>query len=261
LNGTNENNVKITTMKIRPLVAFKKVNKKSWDNFIKCWQPTGTKKSIENQFYWNYCCSEFGSKLDKEHPFFWKDKTCTNKGTISELGRLLLYGWYYDDEEFSMQVCQWILNAWTKKPKVFNDGAYKRFVKSIRDDYGYYSQNQNEVKIELLKEFFNDELETYLPEKPKEIKEFEEVIEFLNKIKDNHLKEDKDFYYNRADKLEQYAFYLQEILDNYNIPYQTEDEFSFVIDEEKEGWINDLQKKYDEYENNVKITLANKQIN
>ena len=42
------------------------------------------------------------------------------------------------------------------------------------------------------------------------------------------------------------------------IDFETE---PFVIDEEKEGWINDLKKKYDEYENNVKITLANKQIN
>ena len=72
-------------MKIRPLVAFKKVNKKSWDNFIKCWQPTGTKKSIENEFYWNYCCSRFGSKLDKEHPFFWKDEIYFGKECISQI--------------------------------------------------------------------------------------------------------------------------------------------------------------------------------
>lgn len=252
-------------MKIRPLVAFKKENKKAYDFFIASMQPKGTKKSVENQFYWWYCYINLHNEIcekDILNPFFWNDaETFTNKGAVSELGRLLLYGWYFNNdgetEKFTLQVVRWIYNAWLKNVKGFNDNKYRKFVKMIRDNFNYYYHNQKQVKIDLLKEFFNDELETYLPKKPKEIKEFEEVIEFVNKIKDNHLKKDKDFYYKRADKLEQYVFYLQEILDNYNIPYETEDEFSLVVDEEKDNWINDLQKKYDEYENNVKFTLEN----
>ena len=249
-------------MKIRPLVAFKKKKKEYYNNWLRFMTPTGSKKSIENQFYWWFCYrqvrDEFCEK-DVLNPFFWNDaETFTNKGTISELGRLLLYGWYYDEIEFTMQVCKWVYNAWLKNNKGFNDAKHKKFVKSIRDNFNYYYHNQKQVKIDLLKEFFNDELETYLPEKPKELKEFEETIEFVNKIKENNLKKDKDFYYKMADKFENYAYYLQGILDAYNIPYESEDEFILVIDEEKEDWVNDIQKKYDDYENNVKFTLANK---
>ena len=252
-------------MKIRPLIAFKKENKKAYDFFIAYMQPKGTKKSVENEFYWWYCYIKLKNEICEKgilNPFFWNDaQTFTNKGVVSELGRLLLYGWYFNNdgetEKFTLQVVRWIYNAWLKNVKGFNDNKYRKFVKSIRDNFNYYYHNQKQVKIDLLKEFFNDELETYLPEKPKELKEFEETIEFVNKIKENNLKKDKDFYYKMADKFENYAYYLQGILDAYNIPYKSEDEFILVIDEEKEDWVNDIQKKYDDYENNVKFTLAN----
>jgi hypothetical protein len=197
-----------------------------------------------------------GIKNHEPHSFFWEtvDKKA-NIGTVSELGRLLLSGWYYgeDVEDFTLEIAIYIFRAYQSKKEsgeAFNDLEFKEAVKKIREDIGYYYHNQNELKLYILSTFFKDKLQPLLPDKPKELKTLDDTIQVLEDIKANNLKKDKQFYFKRAMLLEDYVAYLEEVLEVSGINgYLSEREFKEEQNvKDRAYWdkIKELEKNYKE---------------
>jgi hypothetical protein len=206
---------------IRPLIAFKRLNPELYNKIYLPLLESNSAKGRENEFYLWYANLELGIKgIDS---FFWTTEgKFTNKGTVSEVGRLLLYGWYYNLKDWTKEIGIYIYNAYKKtesNKETFNDLDFAKAVKYIRENIQYYYQNKTELKLYILKTFFNDAIQNLLPEKPKELIEHESVMKFGGLIRKVHRKKGVDYWINQSDDFENYAYYLEEILENYNIDF------------------------------------------
>jgi hypothetical protein len=222
---------------IRPLVAYKKTNPSLYDLINGLSDTDGlSKKQQENEFYWNYCMLE--SKLvssdrslqeyrsQPAHLFFWKDEyNRNNKTTITEMGRLLLAGWYYDIEEFTIAVCRHIYNGWQRVKDNggnIDDLIFAEAVKHIRENIVYYYHNEQDMRVYLLKAIFGDEIAPLLPEKPGRL----ETLELIEKYNAIYIaKRTKEQLFEEREDLEWYVGYLQDILDDCGVPYMIEEEY------------------------------------
>jgi len=255
---------------IRPLAAFKNKNPEIYEAVNSfCNKNNMSAKHKENEFYWHYCFM-FGSFVDSENlfpSFFFSDPgTFINKSTITEMGRLLLTGWYYNIEEFAKKTCQYIVNGYEKaEDKKINDLEFAKAVKHIRENIGYYYHHEGDLKVYLMKKFFNEEIKEYLPEPSEELKSTQNAIDFINKIEKNCIKKDKNYYRNNMYFLEERTIYLEEILDNYGIEYLQEGEHKKQYDKsciEFRAKYSDLLNEHEKACNknllenvNVKFTL------
>ena len=206
---------------IRPLIAFKRLYPELYNGVYLRLLESNSAKGRENEFYLWYAYFELGIKgLDS---FFWTTQgNFTNKVTVSEVGRLLLYGWYYNLEDWTKEIGIYIYNAYKKiesNKETFNDLDFAKAVKHIRENIKYYYQNKTELKLYILKTFFNDEIQDLLPQKPKELIEHESLIEFIKSIRVNQRKKGVDYWINKSEDLENYLSYLEETLENYNIDF------------------------------------------
>lgn len=268
-------NVKFTIVNndkkhIRPLTAYKKANPEYYGIFEKIGVLKSiSKKGRENEWYWWYGYKKLKEALnidDKPPSFFWQSEEVKNNiVTITEIGRLLLTGWYYDEKEWTIKVGGYVYKAYQRKKETgeeFNDLLFSKAVKHIRENISYYYNKENELKLYILKEFFNNELQPLLPERPEELKSLDEAIDFLSNIKKNALKKDKDFYYNKANFLEDYLFYLQEFMEeNYITGYLTEEEFKEEEElKNKSYWekIQTLEENYNELIKDKSLKISNK---
>jgi hypothetical protein len=233
---------------IRPLTVYKRLNPELYKILQMGYESKGlSAKQRENEFYFMYCFNNSGlynpglsyedRKSTCECGFFWKDEeNRNNKCTITEMGRLLLTGWYYGIEDFCKTVCQQLFNAWKYKQEnsiEFNDLEFSEAVQHIRENIGYFYHHENDLKMYLLEHFFKEQMKPFLPEPPDELKTFTEVVDLLQGIKERNLKRDPDYYYKRCDDLENYVFYLEEILENYSIDHLDFEEYT--AQEEEEG--------------------------
>ena len=189
----------------------------------------------------------------------------TNIGTVSEIGRLLLYGWYHNIESWSKEIGGYIYNAYKKiesSGETFNDLDFKKAVKHIRENIIYYYQNEPELKLYILETFFNNKLQELLPEKPKELKEFDNAIEFLERLRIVERKKGIDYWINRAGEFETYILYLNSYLEE-TIKYNLE--FLNFEDWKKESKQNDNEylNRVDKIDKNYKASYKDiiKKIN
>jgi hypothetical protein len=263
---------------IRPLTSFKKENPDLYDrlvNFIDGGGSGYSKKQQENEIYWNYCFFTSGivkrfdnvseiinepEPKDPSHKFFWKDAYTTNHKTlITEMGRLLLTGWYYNIEEFTKDICKNIYNGYLKaneKGKAFNEEEATKTLKNIRENIGYYYHNPDELKLYLLEIIFSEDVKKYLPEPPEEIKKHEWVVDVITSEKKRNLKQDKDYYYILSARQESYIEHLQEVLEEYGIVGYMSFEESKKKDEAKlDEYIEEVIKAHEQYDELKKKTL------
>lgn len=206
---------------IRPLIAFKRQNPELYNTIYLPLLESNSAKGRENEFYFFYAISNLGRK-GKDSFFFTTQGSFTNKGTVSEVGRLLLYGWYYNVEDWTKEIGIYIYNAYKKienNKETFNDLDFAKAVKYIRENIEYYYQNKTELKLYILKTFFNDEIQDLLPQKPKELIEHESFIKFIKSIRVNQRKKGVDYWINKTEDFEYYLSYLEETLENYNIDF------------------------------------------
>jgi len=151
---------------IRPLTTYKKLNPDFYELVAETYkEKTLSAKQQENEFYYSYCYLESGlypfnksfeeAKKTDEHKFFWKGpNTPNNKSIISELGRLLLVGWYYGEEveRFTKQICKDVFDAYQHrkleglKPRA---GDFVSALKKIRENIVFCFQNDVEVRLSL----------------------------------------------------------------------------------------------------------------
>ena len=99
---------------IRPLATWKRQNPEKY-KLVYC-EGFGineeySAKAQENTFYWYYCWAKYATR---DEPFkkniFWKSPNKRdNIRLLTELGRLLLAGWYYDLEEYTIEYGNWII--------------------------------------------------------------------------------------------------------------------------------------------------------
>ena len=187
--------------------------------------------------------------------FFNTKEEYTNIGTVSEIGRLLLYGWYYDIESWSKEIGGYIYKAYKKiesRGEAFNDLDFKEAVKHIRENIGYYYQNEPELKLYILKTFFNDKLQELLPEKPKELKTYERAVEFFKEIRKNQKAKGIDYWIRKADNLELYNIYLQDILEEIGVVnYLSFEDWEKERNQENEEYYNELNNLYKEYKKSI----------
>lgn len=99
---------------IRPLATWKRQNPELYK--LVYYEAFGineeySAKAQENTFYWYYCYTEYATPGEPfKKNIFWKSPNKKdNKLLISELGRLLLAGWYYDLEEYTKEYGNWII--------------------------------------------------------------------------------------------------------------------------------------------------------
>lgn len=185
----------------------------------------------------------------------------TNMGTVSEIGRFLLTGWFYDVQDWTKEISGYVYNAYKKietSKDVFNDLDFQKAVKHIRENIRYYYNNSQELKLYILKTFFNDKLKTLLPAPPAKLNKHIEIIEFLTEIRKNKKAKGVDFWINKANEHESYYFYLQEILENLGIDgFLSLDDYTKEQNTENdEYWneIDNLEKDY--YKTLSKVNLT-----
>jgi hypothetical protein len=182
--------------------------------------------------------------------FFNEQGEDVNKGTVSEIGRLLLYGWYYNIYEWAQNVGMYIYKAYKKTEsagEAFNDLEFKDAVKYIRENIGYYYHNEPELKLYILETFFNEKLQALLPEKPKELQSYEETIDFILEIRKNQKKKGIDSWINEAENYERYSFYLADILEDYNLEFLSFEDYNTKEDEETKEWSKNIEKLKADY--------------
>jgi hypothetical protein len=235
---------------IRPLVAYKKALPDLYKLYLTVfdgWEGL-SKKAQENNFYWNY--AYFEMKKGEMHPFFLKDgDNRNNKLTITELGRLLLTGWYYGIEEYTKEISLYVFNAYNKKVKEkegFNDMEIYNLVKRIRENIGYYNSNKNEMKLFLLDGLFKTQLQELLPP-PAKLKQHDETVDFLLEIRTNQKKKGIDFWVNKAESFEGYSYYLKELLEERELEFLTFEDWEIEFNKDGEGYskeIDSLKKEY-----------------
>jgi hypothetical protein len=241
---------------IRPLTAYKKANP---DFYHFCWEnddlnDSKSKKGKENLGYWIYCWIKLdkSSKEGKPNPFFWNTaKSKNNLSTISEMGRLLLTAWYYNIEEWAMNVCGYVYNSYNKKDNSFNDLEFAKVVKHIRENIGFYLHNEQQLKLYIVESLFNDELQPLLPEKPKELKEYESGVEVMKELEKTWTKKDKDAFRKRMWNLDSYTGYLSDLLDQHGISYLELGEFLRGEQKENREYIDRLNQLYQEYQQSI----------
>ena len=234
---------------IRPLTAFKRLNPEYYNKVYLPLLQSKSEKGRENEFYLWYSIFKLGIK--GKDSFFWTTEgSFTNKVTVSEVGRLLLYGWYYNIEDWTKEIGIYIYNAYKKienNKETFNDLDFAKAVKYIRENITYYYQNKTELKLYILETFFNDEIQKLLPQKPKELIEHESTIKFGEKINNYRRKKGVDYWLDKSDDFENYSYYLEEILENYNIDFLSFEDYinkQNINDNEYFETINRLEKTY-----------------
>jgi hypothetical protein len=250
--------MKKQSKQIRPLTAFKKAKP---EYYTRVYLPLKVK---ENEFYVWYAI--FTLDIKDKDSFFWNiNGNLTNKVTLSEIGRLLIYGWYYNIEDWAKNVGGYIYRAYKRKEKtgeVFNDLHFAEAVKHIRENIAVYYHREEELRLYILQKFFNNELQPLLPEKPEELKSLDKALEFIDTQHKNRLKKDKDWYVKHYNNLEEYVAYLQELLETANITdYLTEKEFTEGQKRESRAYwekIETLEKDYNEQIRGKTLKLMDK---
>lgn len=226
---------------IRPLVAFKKENPELYSRYYNlAKEGTTSKKGIENNFYLWYGALSLKPIKQKgiDSFLFTEAGDFTNKCTISEIGRLLLTGWYYDVEAYTKDVSNYVYNAYHKKIKTgenFNDLDYSEVVKHIRENISYYYNNQPELKYLILDRLFKETLHELLPP-PDKIKSHNKAIDLLAEIRTNQKRKGIDFWIKKTEDWEGYSYYLQDKIESLDNVY-----LSF------EDWIKENNNKNNEY--------------
>jgi len=181
--------------------------------------------------------------------FYTEQGEPTNKGTVSELGRLLLYGWHYEVKEWTQEIGMYIYKAYKKKEskgEPFNDLDFKEAIKHIRENIGYYYNNAPELKLYILESFFKDQLEQLLPEKPLELQQFDDFVNFLTEMRGNQKKKGIDYWINEAESWQDYAYYLQELIeDNFGAEAPTFEQWK--KEQNSEEYTEEIQRLREEY--------------
>lgn len=215
---------------IRPLSLLKRVNPDLYNHLISggFLGKTGlSKKGTENEAYWLFCIM-FGEKRDdynlddtdslgRDSFYFRSPDVKNNIATVTELGRLLMIGYCYNNvEEFTKRIAGYVYRAYHKKLEAkqpFNDTDYSELVKYIRENIGYYHTREPEAKLLLLERLFKEELQPLLPPPTEELIKHNRVLEIATKLRKEQRKAGVDKWIDRTEEVEAYAYYLQELLD------------------------------------------------
>lgn len=143
---------------IRPLSKWKKQNLESWENvYLPLIEDNAieSKKGVENEFYFIFCLlnleeTDFRSKGEKDSFFFTSKGFHTNKVMVSEIGRIMLLGWYYNIEAWTKEIALCVYRAYKEREKnneTFNSIEVSRKLKHIRENLGYYYNNTSEANL------------------------------------------------------------------------------------------------------------------
>lgn len=246
---------------IRPLTAYKKANPDLYRLIASIAETRSkSKKGRENAWYFYFGfyetetgCKDYEARYDD--PFFLVGDQRANIGTVTELGRLLLTGWYFDIEQWTKQISLYVYRSFHKtrsNGEAFNDLEFKEAVKHIRENLGYYYHNENELKLYLLDRFFEDQLIPLLPEPPKKLKRHREIIKTLEQIHKNRLKKDKNWYVNQFEDLDSYCCYLVDVLESYGVPYLSQSEFKAKEEREGKEYIKEIERLEEQYKATLK---------
>jgi hypothetical protein len=69
---------------------------------------------------------------------------------VSEIGRIMLLGWYYNIEAWTNEIALCVYRAYKEREKnneTFNSIEVSRKLKHIRENIGYYFNNASEANL------------------------------------------------------------------------------------------------------------------
>lgn len=220
-----------------------------------------SKKEQENAFYriyarwfsaipWNL--SNGGSI--QWNPFYFDNHNGeVHNAIVTEMGRLLLTGWYFEVQPFAVDVCQYVYKSYLKKGEAFNELEFAGRLKHIRENIGHYYLNPGDLKLYILESFFGDELTPLLPEKP----EILQLVEVAHKAEQaDKAKHDKDYYFNLTCEQQEYIEDLQQALKLNCIPFQSFEDFT----EDRKRQHQDFIREYMEANRDYRERIGNQDI-
>ena len=213
---------------IRPLTAFKKANPNLYQLCVEAFKGDKgklSKKQEENEIcYWYGLLESFDKEASPElKPLFFNEfGNSINKTLVTEIGRLLLTGWYYDIEEFTREICNCAFNDLKHKKEI---NELTKSVRHIRQNISYYFYNKEELMAFLQNHSFDEVFLFYLSNFYRLPEIGIELVQLEEKKKKENLKKDPDFYYKRSSNLEEYIEYLQDLLDEFKIEYLSIEEW------------------------------------
>ena len=166
--------------------------------------------------------------------FFWD--TSLNKRiniTIAtELGRLLLYGWYYNLYDYSEKLCFDVIKVYFKKVKLKEkilDVDFCNVLQDLRINLEYYNSKKDEAKLLILDRLLSSNLKNFYP---LETKENKDTLEFILAIRKAQKKRGIGYWINRAEDYEGYCYYLKELLELNNLSNLSLEEYSYSLETE-----------------------------
>ena len=223
---------------IRPLTAFKKANKELYNIYNTIFnEGVGTSvKAKENNFYSTFSVLRLkDEKTSFDVKYFFWDTSLNKRINITiatELGRLLLYGWYYNLYDYSEKLCFDVIKVYFKKVKLKEkilDVDFCNVLQDLRINLEYYNIKKDEAKLLILDRLLSSNLKNFYS---LETKENKEALEFFLTIKKAHKKRGLDYWINRAEDYEGYCYYLQDLLELNNLSFENLNEYFLTRDKE-----------------------------
>lgn len=228
---------------IRPIIAYKKANPEKYDYYnngtIMIKVNGDSKKQKENNFYYVYAFFNMGVSWgthESPNPFIMSadGKTLNNTTTITEMGRLMLYGWYYGIEDFTKEICGYFNNVYNNtldKDRAMMAGLMTKTASHVRENLGYYYHNKDSMKLYLMQQLAREDLDKIAPAKPDLLLIVDAAIKEAYETEAANLRKNKRHYIRLSYNQDTYISYLQGLLDEYGIRHRTFEENQ--ADEEK----------------------------
>lgn len=248
---------------VRPISVFKRKHPDRYALAMLYVEAT-SKKEQENSFYRIYArwVSGIPWNLNETktsiqwNPFFFNDQNReVNNSIVTEMGRLLLTGWYYGIQPFTVEVCGYVYKSYLKKSEEFNELEFTRKLKHIRENIGFYYHSPQELKLFILESFFSDELTPMLPEKP----EILQIVEVAHKAEQaDKAQHDKDYYFNLTCEQQEYIDHLHQVLKLNCIPFQSFENFTAERERQHQEFIKECKEVHQAYRDGIrKIDINN----
>lgn len=152
------------------MAAFKRINPDLYNLRLSfAQQDARSKKDVERYWYYYYALNWYRKKDSSPPPnFFFNDKgQRTNKAIAIAIGQLLLTAWYFDGNEFGIDLANQVHEIYKKKQQQggkINSHEFVKVCDHLRANFQYYLQHPDKANLTLIENLLPndaDQCDTY----------------------------------------------------------------------------------------------------
>ena len=190
------------------MAAFKRINPNLYNiifQFAK--EEANSKKEIERIWYFQYCFSEwYMRKIGGSPPpnFLFNDKgQRANKAIAIAIGQLLLTAWYFNGNEFGIDLANQVHEIYEKKQQQggkINSHEFVKVCDHLRANFQHYQHNPNKAKLTLIKNLLPNDADQ------------DDALAFFIEIRTAQRKKGIDYWIEKYEDLECRFFDLEKRL-------------------------------------------------